>query len=50
MLTDSGANAMSDNQSVAMMVSDDAYVGCESFYKLAGGSVLELYTPEALNL
>lgn len=34
MLTDSGTNAMSDNQLSAMMVSDDAYAGCESFYKL----------------
>ncbi len=34
MLTDSGTNAMSDNQLGAMMVSDDAYAGCESFYKL----------------
>ncbi len=35
MLTDSGTNAMSDNQLAAMMVSDDAYAGCASFYKLA---------------
>jgi tyrosine phenol-lyase len=35
MLTDSGTNAMSDNQLGAMMVADDAYAGCESFYKLA---------------
>ncbi len=34
MLTDSGTNAMSDNQLAAMMVSDDAYAGCESYYKL----------------
>jgi tryptophanase len=34
MLTDSGTNAMSDCQLAAMMVSDDAYAGCETFYKL----------------
>ncbi|MGI6610805.1 MAG: tryptophanase [Limnochordia bacterium] len=34
MLTDSGTNAMSDNQLGAMMVADDAYAGGESYYRL----------------
>ncbi len=41
MLTDSGTNAMSDNQLAAMMVSDDAYAGGESYYKL-GDAVKEI--------
>lgn len=41
MLTDSGTNAMSDNQLAAMMVSDDAYAGGESYYKL-GDAVQEV--------
>lgn len=34
MLTDSGTNAMSDNQQSAMLRSDDAYAGSESFNRL----------------
>lgn len=34
MLTDSGVNAMSDNQLSAMMVADDSYAGSETFYRL----------------
>ncbi len=33
MLTDSGVNAMSDNQLAAMMVADDAYAGSETYYR-----------------
>ena len=47
MLTDSGTNAMSDNQLAAMMQSDDAYAGSESFYRLLD-SVREIFGYEYL--
>jgi tyrosine phenol-lyase len=34
MLTDSGTNAMSDNQVSSMLQADDAYAGSQSFYRL----------------
>ncbi len=47
MLTDSGTNAMSDNQLAAMMQADDAYAGSESFYRLAD-AVKEVFGYEYL--
>jgi tryptophanase len=47
MLTDSGTNAMTDNQQAAMMQADDAYAGSESFYKLAD-AVREIFGYEYL--
>jgi len=34
MLTDSGVNAMSDNQYAAMLQADDSYAGSETYYRL----------------
>ncbi len=34
MLTDSGTNAMSDNQTASMFQADDAYAGSQSFFRL----------------
>ncbi|MCF6270188.1 MAG: tryptophanase [Melioribacteraceae bacterium] len=34
MLTDSGTNAMSDNQVASMLQADDAYSGSQSFYRM----------------
>ncbi|NLW29325.1 MAG: hypothetical protein GXY98_05430 [Erysipelothrix sp.] len=42
MLTDSGVNAMSDNQLAAMMNADDAYAGSRTFFELKA-KVQELF-------
>jgi len=42
MLTDSGTNAMSDNQVAAMMQADDAYAGSQSYVRLEE-SILEVF-------
>src|SRR5210317_2632313 len=34
MLTDSGTNAISDNQVSSMLQADDAYAGSQSFYRM----------------
>ena len=34
MLTDSGVNAMSDQQTAAMMIADDSYAGSATYYRL----------------
>ncbi|HXX73444.1 MAG TPA: beta-eliminating lyase-related protein, partial [Candidatus Acidoferrales bacterium] len=37
MLTDSGVNAMSDNQFAGMLRADDSYAGSMTFYEFAAG-------------
>jgi tryptophanase len=45
LLTDSGTNAMSDQQLAAMMVADDAYAGSASFFRLQEAVAELLGTP-----
>jgi tyrosine phenol-lyase len=45
MLTDSGTNAMSDNQVSSMLRADDAYAGSQSFYRMEA-EVKELFGVE----
>lgn len=45
MLTDSGVNAMSDNQLAAMMQADDSYAGSETFFRLED-SLKKLFNKE----
>ena len=45
MLTDSGVNAMSDNQLAAMMIADDSYAGSATFLKLES-KIQELFGSE----
>ena len=47
MLTDSGTNAISDNQQGASMCSDDAYAGSESFYRLTDAVRKPLRSPRS---
>ncbi|HPS11884.1 MAG TPA: tryptophanase [Prolixibacteraceae bacterium] len=45
MLTDSGTNAMSDNQVSSMLHADDAYAGSQSFYRMEA-AVREVFGKE----
>ena len=47
MLTDSGVNAMSDKQTAAMHIADDAYAGSETFNRLKA-AVKEVFGTEYL--
>ena len=42
MLTDSGVNAMSDQQQAAMLIADDAYAGSATYTRLAN-KLVELF-------